>query len=142
MNNNIQNVTPINMLPDLEDLETNLPPQQPSDNLYHSQQNILSPEQMDKYKKAIRTPHQVPKEAGMTSESYYHYGGYEEPYSENKITTYNMPENTPSCLEVAEHIVNCPICSQLYKNDRTIYIVIIVILTIVCLLLLKKILNL
>jgi hypothetical protein len=60
---------------------------------------------------------------------------------EGSLTKYNMPEGTPSCLDVAEHIANCPICSKFYNNDKTIYIIAIVILSIICLLLLKKVLN-
>ena len=47
----------------------------------------------------------------------------------------------PSCLEVAEHIKDCPICSKLYNNDNTVYIIVIVILSIICILLLKRVLD-
>ena len=52
-----------------------------------------------------------------------------------------MPDGTPSCLDVAEHIANCPICSKFYSTDKTIYIIAIVILSIICILLLKKVLD-
>jgi hypothetical protein len=54
---------------------------------------------------------------------------------------YNMPDNTPSCLDIAEHVVNCPICSKFYNDDKTIYIIAIIVLAVICLLLLKKILS-
>jgi hypothetical protein len=47
----------------------------------------------------------------------------------------------PSCIDVAEHIATCPVCSKIHKCDNTIYIVTIVILVIVCLILLKKVLD-
>ena len=53
-----------------------------------------------------------------------------------------LPPKFPSCLEVSEHISSCPICSKLYKNDNTLYIITIVILAVLCILLLKKVLNL
>jgi len=46
-----------------------------------------------------------------------------------------------TCYEVYEHIENCPICKKFYKQDNTIYLVIIAILALVCALLLKKVLN-
>lgn len=48
----------------------------------------------------------------------------------------------PSCLSVANHVENCPICSKLFKTDQTIMIIALVVLSILCLLLLKRVLNL
>ena len=46
-----------------------------------------------------------------------------------------------SCMEIAQHVKNCPICSKFYDNDKSIYIVAIIILSIFCIILLKKILD-
>ena len=46
-----------------------------------------------------------------------------------------------NCIDVANHIQSCPICSKFYNNDKTLYILAIIILSIVCLLLMKKVLN-
>ena len=46
-----------------------------------------------------------------------------------------------SCVEVADHIENCPICSKFYRNNNTIFLIIIFILSIFCLILLKKVLD-
>jgi len=46
-----------------------------------------------------------------------------------------------NCVDVARHIQDCPICSKLYYNDKSVYIIAIVVLCIICLLLLKKVLN-
>jgi hypothetical protein len=46
-----------------------------------------------------------------------------------------------SCLDFANHVKGCPICSKFYNTDKTPYIIAIVILSIVCLLLLRKVLN-
>ena len=64
------------------------------------------------------------------------------PNVENKnIKTFVMPDNTPTCLDVAEHIANCPICSKFYNHDKALYIVAIVILAVVCVILLKKVID-
>jgi hypothetical protein len=47
-----------------------------------------------------------------------------------------------SCLELAQHAQNCPLCSKVYDNDKTVYIVTIIVLAIICILLLKKCLSL
>jgi hypothetical protein len=55
---------------------------------------------------------------------------------------YNIPSNSPySCLDVAGHIENCPICSKFYNNDKSVYIIAIVILLIMSIILLKKVLD-
>jgi hypothetical protein len=59
-----------------------------------------------------------------------------------QVNIYEMAKNSPTCLEFAEHHANCPICSKFYNNDKTLYIAIIIILSIICILLLKKVLNL
>ena len=46
-----------------------------------------------------------------------------------------------SCISVAEHTANCVVCSRLYENNNTIYIVTIILLSIICILLLKRVLN-
>ena len=58
-----------------------------------------------------------------------------EAYKNSNLT------NGPSCIDVAEHIAICPLCSKFYKSDNTIYTVTIVILVIICLILLKKVLD-
>lgn len=59
----------------------------------------------------------------------------------NNVKRYNMPDNSPSCLDFAEHCANCPICSKFYNTDKTIYIIAIVVLLVICLILLKKVLE-
>ena len=46
-----------------------------------------------------------------------------------------------SCVEISEHCQNCPVCKKLYSSDNTLYIIAIVILAIICILLLKKVLD-
>lgn len=56
------------------------------------------------------------------------------------IESYEDPKKL-TCIDVANHIQNCPICSRFYENDKSIYIVIIIILIIVCGILLKKLID-
>jgi len=46
-----------------------------------------------------------------------------------------------NCIDVAHHIKSCPICSKFYDNDKTMYIVAIIILVIICIILMKKVLE-
>jgi hypothetical protein len=46
-----------------------------------------------------------------------------------------------SCRDVADHITNCPICSKLYKQKRTGYIIAIIVLVIINLILLNKVFS-
>ena len=153
-NNNVQQVTPIEFLSDLEDLES-------GNHMKNYSPEILSnPNQDNKYKKYIRNEnHKFSPHAGMNlnptqqrpppppNNTYDNNKSYTpEAYGtqikhENGVKTFNMPINSPSCLDVAEHIANCPICSKFYNTDKTIYIISIVLLCIVCILLLKKILD-
>lgn len=45
-----------------------------------------------------------------------------------------------NCRDIAEHIKKCEICSKVFNTDKTLYIVAIVTLVVICLYLLKKIL--
>ena len=58
---------------------------------------------------------------------------------ENKSSYKDTPSN--QCVDVADHAANCPVCSKLYANNNTIFILIIVFLALVNLLLLKRILE-
>lgn len=46
-----------------------------------------------------------------------------------------------SCMTIANHIKECPICSKFYNCDNSIYIVSIVLLIFICIILLKKIIE-
>ena len=46
------------------------------------------------------------------------------------------------CLDVHSHIQTCPICSRFFKHDNSLYIIAIIVLSIICIILFKKILNL
>ena len=130
-----QNTTSINELPDLEELDG-------------MGSNLI--EEVDpKYQKFIKNPHSPPMESGMIPPPHQ----VERPYQPSnyqpmggggleQITDFKeLQAHTPSCLDVCSHVMSCPICSKFYNNDKTLYIMAIVILTIICVILLKKVLD-
>jgi hypothetical protein len=46
-----------------------------------------------------------------------------------------------SCLQIAMHIKKCPVCSKIYNNDKSLYVIFILLLVVTCVLLLKKLLE-
>jgi hypothetical protein len=46
-----------------------------------------------------------------------------------------------NCIDFANHVKGCPICSKLYNTDKTLYVITIICLVLICLYLLKKIAN-
>ena len=142
-----QKFTLIDDLPDLDDLEAQGPRQQ-----QNAVRNNLSrePHHDDKYNKFIRSAHPSSAESGMSRTNSqvgmsmnqpqpHSYEQYEEMPPQYK--SFKLPPNTPSCLDVADHVANCPICSKFYNNDKTVYIIAIVVLLIIVMLLLKRILD-
>jgi hypothetical protein len=67
---------------------------------------------------------------GFAPESQMYYEAYEQQYKDNL-----------NCRDVASHISNCHVCSRLYNNDKTYYIIAICVLIIICILLFKRILD-
>ena len=57
---------------------------------------------------------------------------------------FEAPQPAPqfTCLDVCNHIKNCPLCSKFYNNDNSLYIIIIIALLILTIILTKKVLNL
>jgi hypothetical protein len=159
--------TSIDMLPDLEELEGPRPlAGGVIGSSMHSSKylgsGILPPSEVEKYSKFIRGNHQLHPESGMASyvNNNEQTGGtpppmtppnqeYAVPKRENNNEgihigsnpKYSLPEGLPSCIDCANHIASCPLCTQIYNNDKTIYIIAIVVLSIICILLLKRVLN-
>lgn len=48
------------------------------------------------------------------------------------------PAVSISCTDVAKHCANCPVCSSLYNHDVTPYVMTIVILSLICIMMAKK----
>jgi hypothetical protein len=120
------NITMIENLPELEDNNN----QEPVTN----------------YNKFIRNSYRPNADSGMLSDNNISER-QDQPPVQQIITESFTPSSAVNplsyhCIDIANHVENCPICSQIYKNDKTIYIIIIIFLVIICILLLKKVLNL
>ena len=136
-----RNVTYLDDLPDLEDLEH---PRQ----VMNRPQQDLSGGIPDKYKKFIRNPSQFAPESGMAlynqppSQEFFTPPIQQQQQQQKQQQQHNGPLDMHSCLDVHAHVTQCPICSRFFRFDNTVYIIAIVVLTIICILLLKRVLNL
>jgi len=150
-----QRVTMIDELPELEDLA--------GVGDYHVQMDRHIMERPDindnKYQKHIRSAHMVNPRAGMDNNGPMEgYGSAQansfhaslQPPQEEMMQHMPPPQRMEAmqpnpmaynCIDIAKHVQDCPICSRFYHNDKTVYIIAIVVLSIVCLLLLKRVLN-
>jgi hypothetical protein len=140
-------VTNINDLPDIMEIDNTQPiQQQPHYMKYDNMPNLEQRQVPEGIKKMIRPSQVINPDAGMTS-----YNNQMQPPPQqapqpipiSSEIVDNRKEMNPlydiTCLQIAMHVKNCPICSNVYKSDSTIYILIIVILSILSLLLIKKI---
>ena len=126
-----QQVTMIENLPDVDEIENNDFTEQ-------------------KLQKFIRKPQVLSPDSGMVSNN-FHQQSYEQqiPQFRQPVMNSNIPRNNiqpypqqMNCLDISHHIQESPICSKFYNNDKSVYIIMIVILAILCLLLIKKVMNL
>jgi hypothetical protein len=75
-------------------------------------------------------------------------GGFNAEYNMHNYHQTKQPfliHNTPTginCISIAQHIDTCPICSRLYDTDKTLYILAILGLLILCFLMVKRIVKL
>ncbi len=169
----MQNITPIEMLPELDDLEKGNINKDAKDvnNPSYSGAMMLPPAERDKFGRYIRGNHAFSPESGMrpTSNFMYQQQPPQPQQPQQQLPQVPMPEqyqqqyqrqyqqqyepyqaqqpqqvydvSSPSCIDVANHIASCPICSKFYNNDKTVYIIAIILLSILCVLLLKKVLD-
>ena len=47
----------------------------------------------------------------------------------------------PTCVDVAEHAANCPVCSQLYSSNNNMFYIIIAVLVLIIILLFVRVLE-
>lgn len=129
------NVTYIDDLPELDEIETQGGGGMDQGGLPEQYHQVPS-----KYQKFIRHSHNTPLESGMAPPGYPVPN--EQMMEEEGPHPAQLLRHTPTCLEIAEHVSMCPICSRFYNNDKTIYIIAIIMLSIICILLLKRVLDL
>lgn len=136
--------TMIDELPELADLEATR----------HGNGHVDRPINEEKYQKFIRNTHKASPNSGM-AEPYTHgiggqgLGGYGDTYVSNPSVEHMQMQASPqkqspmdiSCQDIASHIENCKVCGKLYNSDKTLYVIIIILLSLVCILLLKRVLS-
>jgi len=138
---NKRNVTYIDDLPDLEDLESGGGSGMQGVGQFQQGPGPGHGPIPDKYKKFIRNSMgPPPAESGMTPNAQEFF--QPPPQAPPQVAQMRPPNNSPTCLDTHEHVQTCPICSRFFKNDNTMYIIAIVVLAIICILLLKRVLNL
>jgi hypothetical protein len=167
MNYRPSNVTMISDLPDIDEIESfNHQPLLGNNNFNNEEKNRfgnLPPDVSNQYKKFIRNHNnKCDNQSGMNGNNYQlpeneimmisnqnlnqnnTVSNRRDPNGSHiqPIVTENYVPPQPTCIQIADHIKDCPICSKFYNNDKTIYIIAICILAIICILLLKKVLDL
>lgn len=74
-----------------------------------------------------------------------HYNGMEMNMLPPHPAMVSAPPPAPdliiTCPMIFEHIKSCPICSKFYNSDKTMYVIAIVLLSIICIILLKRVLE-
>jgi hypothetical protein len=65
----------------------------------------------------------------------------EEKHKNKKDKRKSSFESELSCINVAEHTADCIVCSKLYNTDHSIFYGIIIVLVIICLILLKRVVE-
>lgn len=147
-------VTYIEDLPELDDIESAQPygnPIRPGKQSTYMGAGMVPEGDAEKYQKFIRPsggPHamsgmdtsiaSLPPPASIISADTY---GEAIPQVNDMVPKYHLPPGSPSCIDVANHVEICPICNRYYNTDKSVYIIAIVVLAIICILLLKRVLN-
>jgi hypothetical protein len=74
---------------------------------------------------------------GTNDHFFNRHSGYDNNHSSN-----NNSYSQPNCITIAQHVETCPICSRIYDTDKTLYILAIISLLILCFLMVKRIVKL
>ena len=126
------NVTYIDDLPELDEMENN---QHVPDHLSKFIRGKMG-EPLPESGMGLYNPPLSQQQQYFTQESQQYSPPMQPPLYSDKLS------NTPSCLDIHDHVMQCPICSKFFNKDTSVYVIAIVILSIVCILLLKKVLDL
>jgi hypothetical protein len=123
-----RNTTLLSDLPTIDDIDNN------------AQSNII-------YKKYIRGNYTPPANSGMSAGQPLYPNNIPPPpqvYQPPPPNITSLYENTGNCVDVNSHVLNCPLCSKLYRSssDRMFYMFIIIVLLIFCVILARKLWNL
>ena len=120
----------------------------PHQQQYHpaQPQQYHPPQPQQQYNNPHNSPQQQTHEGYNNNPQKTHEEYIDEEFIEPQIVKLRERHNlidpmSISCIDIASHIQNCPICSKFYNGDKSLYIIIIIILAIVSLLLLKRVLG-
>ncbi len=106
---------------------------------------------MARYNPNVTPIDQVLDLSDMQSEHFTAYGApammQTEPFDMMSSASYGI--TTPAistgggvnCPSVMMHINSCPLCHKLYNPDRPLYMLLIVILAVVCIVLMKRVMD-
>lgn len=143
---NRKNVTMIDDLPFLDDLATNqiLPPSDINFSKYIRNTSFNPPSEAGMLNKQPPQPPQQTRIQQPPQQQQFQHLEYQQPQF-REIQFEPEIDNSPmipiSCVNVAHHASNCIVCSKLYTNDRTNYVIVIILLLTICVMLFKKILD-
>jgi hypothetical protein len=112
-----ERITMLHDLPELEDIPENI------------------------YSRHITDSHVPPVESGMHSTPIGHGHDHGHGHNHGHHEVEHVVCSQPTCVDISNHVANCPVCSRLYKTDTTSYMIIIFILAIALIVLLKKVLE-
>lgn len=115
---------------ELKDSQPPMPPPQPRNFKIPSSSDIIGNQEMNS------TPSQQPARHVASSGPKFTYQKFSPPPS-NEDNFISNPRNI-HCVVIADHIMDCPICSRFYRNYTPIYNVIILILGIALIVLIIK----
>jgi hypothetical protein len=109
------------------------PPQRQNQHHQPQPQSQPPPEQTQITQFIIPPP---PPQNQFMEDSMYEPNFNQPPMRYNPHHNYDI-----NCVSVADHTTNCIVCSRLYQHNTSGYIVVIILLSIICILLLKRVLN-
>lgn len=69
------------------------------------------------------------------------YHIHQQSYQNQPHIHHQPPSDSLNCVTIAQHIETCPICSRIYDTDKTLYILAIIGLLILCFLMVKHIVK-
>ena len=124
-------------IPDIESMDMNnfgSPPSQYGGRSFSNSSNYALNRDIPNLDSKIRGNPRVYDESGMGM-----YSGPQQPPRPPPQAQYKYREF--SCREVSDHIEDCPICQKFYKQDNNVHLILIILLSVICVLLLKKVLD-
>ena len=94
-------------------------------------------------------PDNLPIRKADSREHMLHSGGFASGFHPNythlsphpNLSHHPNLSSVNNCIDIARHIDTCPICSRLYDTDKTLYILAILGLLILCFLMVKRIVK-